>query len=75
MRPPDHVGGTQFSPDSLQRKLTAEINLFENVQDSVQQLSDIEKSRAVALAQQETVALAQIIKVGTITTHTFYIYS
>lgn len=62
-KPLDRSGGNRLSPDSLQRKLTAEINLLENVEDSVRQVSDIEKSRAVSLAQQETVSLAQVLKV------------
>jgi centrosomal protein CEP350 len=59
----DRGGGDRLSPDSLQRKLTAEINLLENVEDSVRQVSDIERTRAISLAQQETVSLAQILKV------------
>ncbi|XP_028411019.1 centrosome-associated protein 350-like isoform X2 [Dendronephthya gigantea] len=61
-RPMDRTGGNRLSPDSLQRKLTAEINLLENVEDSVRQVNDIERTRAVSLAQQETVSLAQILK-------------
>ena len=62
-KPVDRGGGDRLSPDSLQRKLTAEINLLENVEDSVRQVSDIERTRAISLAQQETVSLAQILKV------------
>lgn len=65
-KPSDHRGEDRFSPDSLQRQLTAEINLLENVEDSVRQVNDIEKSRAVSLAQQETVSLAQILKVSAV---------
>ncbi|CAB3984042.1 centrosome-associated 350 isoform X1 [Paramuricea clavata] len=61
-KPVDRSGGDRLSPDSLQRKLTAEINLLENVEDSVRQVSDIERTRAISLAQQETVSLAQILK-------------
>lgn len=63
-RPMHRTGGNRLSPDSLQRKLTAEINLLENVEDSVRQVNDIERTRAVSLAQQETVSLAQILKVN-----------
>lgn len=63
-RPADRGGGDRLSPDSLQRKFTAEINLLENVEDSVRQLSDIERSRGISLAQQETVSLSQILKVN-----------
>ena len=63
-KPVDRSGGDRLSPDSLQRKLTAEINLLENVEDSVRQVSDIERTRSISLAQQETVSLAQILKVN-----------
>ena len=63
-RPVDRSGGDRLSPDSLQRKFTAEINLLENVEDAVRQVSDIERSRGISLAQQETVSLAQILKVN-----------
>ena len=44
-------------------RLTAELNKLEYMEESVRQLTDVERTRAVSLAQQETVSLAQILKV------------
>ena len=54
--------GGRLSPRSLQLKLQSELNLLETVEDSMRQLSQVESARAVSLAQQETVALAQLLK-------------
>lgn len=35
------------------------------MEESVRQLTDVERTRAVSMAQQETVSLAQILKVST----------
>ena len=64
IKPAQHTTGNRMSPGSLQRKLTAEINRLETVEDSVRQVADIDKARAVSLAQQETVSFAQFLKVG-----------
>ena len=40
-----------------------ELGRYESVEESLRQLSDVERTRAVSLAQQETVSLAQILKV------------
>ena len=53
----------RLSPGALERKLAAELNLLEGMEESVRQLTDVERTRAVSLAQQETVTLAQILKV------------
>lgn len=45
-------------------RLTAELNRLEYMEESVRQLTDVERTRAVSLAQQETVSLAQILKVS-----------
>ena len=58
--PPPTEG--RLSPRSLQLKLHSELNLLETVEDSMRQLSQVESARAVSLAQQETVALAQLLK-------------
>ena len=55
-------GGGRLSPRSLELKLHSELNLLETVEDSMRQLSQVESARAVSLAQQETVALAQLLK-------------
>lgn len=54
--------GGRLSPRSLELKLHSELNLLETVEDSMRQLSQVESARAVSLAQQETVALAQLLK-------------
>ncbi|XP_047011716.1 centrosome-associated protein 350 isoform X3 [Ictalurus punctatus] len=51
-----------FAPVVLQHRLSAELNFLDAVEESVRQLSDVERVRAVSLAQQESVSLAQIIK-------------
>lgn len=57
------VSELQFAPGVLQQRLSAELNFLDAVEESVRQLSDVERVRAVSLAQQESVSLAQIIKV------------
>ena len=59
---PLHQPDGRLSPRSLELKLHSELNLFETVEDSMRQLSQVESARAVSLAQQETVALAQLLK-------------
>ena len=54
--------GGRLSPRSLELKLHSELNLLETVEDSMRQLSQVESARAMSLAQQETVALAQLLK-------------
>jgi len=61
---PSHQGGDRLSPGSLDLRLTAELNKLEYMEESVRQLTDVERTRAVSLAQQETVSLAQILKVS-----------
>ena len=61
---PAHHGGDRLSPGSLDMRLTAELNRLEYMEESVRQLTDVERTRAVSLAQQETVSLAQILKVS-----------
>ncbi|KAL7884511.1 hypothetical protein AOLI_G00072810 [Acnodon oligacanthus] len=52
----------QFAPGVLQQRLSAELSYLDAVEESVRQLSDVERVRAVSLAQQESVSLAQILK-------------
>ena len=44
--------------------MAAELARLESLEDSIRQLSSAERTRAVALAQQETVSVAQVLKVG-----------
>ena len=54
----------RLSPRSLQLKLSAELMLLETAQDQMQHLGDVERARYVALAQRETLGVAQVLKVG-----------
>ncbi|XP_062855497.1 centrosome-associated protein 350 isoform X3 [Trichomycterus rosablanca] len=51
-----------FAPVALQQRLSVELNFLDAVEESARQLSDVERARAVSLAQQESVSLAQILK-------------
>uniref|UniRef100_A0A5F8H067 Centrosomal protein 350 n=1 Tax=Monodelphis domestica TaxID=13616 RepID=A0A5F8H067_MONDO len=53
----------RFSPAGLQHRMTAELNYLSAIEESVRQLTDVERVRGISLAQQETVSLAQILKV------------
>ncbi|KAF6026325.1 hypothetical protein EB796_015364 [Bugula neritina] len=52
----------RISPAGLDLAMTAGISLLEGLNQQQVQLSDVERTRFTALAQQETVALAQILK-------------
>lgn len=52
----------RFSPAGLQHRLSAELSYLSAIEESVRQLSDLERVRGISLAQQETVSLAQILK-------------
>lgn len=43
--------------------MAAELSYLSAIEESVRQLSDVERVRGISLAQQESVSLAQIIKV------------
>ncbi|XP_023583853.1 centrosome-associated protein 350 isoform X3 [Trichechus manatus latirostris] len=55
-------GSKRFSPAGLQHRLAAELNYLSAIEESMRQLSDVERVRGISLAQQESVSLAQIIK-------------
>ena len=55
--------GVGLAPETLGARLMLELNMLDAVTDSLLQVSNVEHSRAVSVAQQETVALAQILKV------------
>ena len=61
--PPLPLGG-RLGPESLSNRLTAELNLYEGQEEILQQIADVERVRASALAQQESVAIAQVNKVN-----------
>jgi hypothetical protein len=52
----------RYSPDALERQLNAELHLLDGVEASMTQVENMERLRSVALAQQEVVSLAQILK-------------
>ncbi|XP_030351308.1 centrosome-associated protein 350 isoform X7 [Strigops habroptila] len=55
-------GCMRFSPAGLQHRLSVELNYLSAIEESVRQLSDVERVRGISLAQQESVSLAQILK-------------
>ncbi|KGL74550.1 Centrosome-associated protein 350 [Tinamus guttatus] len=55
-------GCMRFSPAGLQHRFSAELNYLSAIEESVRQLSDVERVRGISLAQQESVSLAQILK-------------
>ena len=61
--PPLPLGG-RLGPESLSNRLTAELNLYEGQEEMLRQIADVERVRASALAQQESVAIAQVNKVN-----------
>ncbi|XP_070581927.1 centrosome-associated protein 350-like isoform X2 [Ptychodera flava] len=52
----------RLAPSALELKMAAELNLLESMEESMRQLTEVERARAVSLAQQESVSLAQILK-------------
>uniref|UniRef100_A0A8D0HP92 Centrosomal protein 350 n=1 Tax=Sphenodon punctatus TaxID=8508 RepID=A0A8D0HP92_SPHPU len=56
------TGSMRFSPAGLQNRMTAELSYLSAIEESVRQLSDVERVRGISLAQQESVSLAQILK-------------
>ncbi len=52
----------RYSPDALERQLNAELHLLDGVEASMTQVDNMERLRSVALAQQEVVSLAQVLK-------------
>uniref|UniRef100_A0A8C7E549 Centrosomal protein 350 n=1 Tax=Naja naja TaxID=35670 RepID=A0A8C7E549_NAJNA len=55
-------GSMRFSPAGLQHRMSAELNYLSTIEESVHQISDIERVRGISLAQQESVSLALILK-------------
>ena len=53
--------GGRLSPRSLQLKLQTELNLLESVEESMRCLSNVDETRAVAVAQSKTATLAQLL--------------
>jgi len=62
-----------ISPAALDLRMALELNRLDMVDDSLLQVTNLERTRAVSIAQQETVALAQILKVNVTITNTLLI--
>lgn len=56
-------GELQYSPAVLQQHMAAELQYLESIEESVRQLGDVERLMGVAMAQQESASLAQMLKV------------
>lgn len=56
-------GDLHYAPSALQQRMAAELSYLDAMEESVRQLADVERLRGVSLAQQESVSLAQILKV------------
>nr|XP_020468608.1 LOW QUALITY PROTEIN: centrosome-associated protein 350 [Monopterus albus] len=56
------TGELQYSPAVLQQRMSAELQYLESIEESVQQLDNMEKLMGVSMAQQESVSLAQMLK-------------
>ena len=54
----------RFSPNALEQKFMHALNDLESMEMTLKQLTSVDRTRAVAMAQQETVSLAQMLKVG-----------
>ncbi|XP_067323740.1 centrosome-associated protein 350 isoform X2 [Anolis sagrei] len=55
-------GSMRFSPSGLHHRMSAELNYLSAIEESVRQISEVERVRGISLAQQESVSLAQILK-------------
>lgn len=60
----------RYSPSTLERQFHTEFNQLESMEESMRQLTNMERTRAVSMAQQETVSLAQMLKVRKVLAHT-----
>ena len=47
----------------LEHKFALELNRYETIEEHIHQLDASERTQGVAMAQQETVSVAQILKV------------
>ncbi len=60
--PNDEGKELRYSPTSLEHLLKTGINYLDTLNTSAVQLEELDKIRCIGLAQQDTVALAQLIK-------------
>ncbi|XP_062504908.1 centrosome-associated protein 350-like isoform X2 [Corticium candelabrum] len=52
----------RFSPGALGRQFATELHLLESIDESMHQLSSLERVHSVSLAQQETVSVSRLLK-------------
>ena len=55
--------GVGLAPETLGARMSLELHMLDAVTESLLQVTSVERTRAVSVAQQETVALAQVLKV------------
>nr|CAB3229991.1 centrosome-associated protein 350 [Phallusia mammillata] len=60
--PAPSQGSPKYSPAVLEHKMALELNRYESIDEAIKQLGGTEQMQSVALAQQETVSLAQILQ-------------
>ncbi|XP_071821882.1 centrosome-associated protein 350-like isoform X2 [Apostichopus japonicus] len=60
--PPPITSMVGFSPSALQLKMASELNLMDMLDASAQQLNEMEHARTIALAHEESAALARILE-------------
>ncbi|XP_060578029.1 centrosome-associated protein 350-like [Ruditapes philippinarum] len=58
----ESAGPPRLSPNSLERRFYTEFHNLESMEMSLKQLTNVDRTRAVSMAQQETVSLAQMLK-------------
>ncbi|KAJ3333373.1 hypothetical protein HDU76_008817 [Blyttiomyces sp. JEL0837] len=54
--------GGKMSPNSLSRRMIAELNYLETVQTAHEQLTELERNRGIAMANQETISVANLLR-------------
>ncbi|XP_076821465.1 centrosome-associated protein 350-like isoform X2 [Clavelina lepadiformis] len=59
---PDQYTSTRFSPAVLECKMALELNRYDAIDEQLKQLEGSEHTQGIAMAQQETVSLAEILK-------------
>ena len=62
--PPAQSSSLKYSPAVLEHKFALELSRYETIGEQIHQLEGSERTQGVALAQQETVSIAQILQVS-----------
>ena len=53
----------RYSPNTLERRMMIELGRFDSIDEAIVQLGNAETTQKVAMAQQDTVTLANILQV------------